>query len=59
MHLPKDRVNITWGQLGEILEAFPDKLQEIERLDAVNNCGLGQGLEERVTKMIQQINEAI
>jgi hypothetical protein len=41
MHLPTDKVNITWGQLEEMLDDLPDGdfvLKSIEHVDVINSC---------------------
>ena len=40
MHLPEDKINITWGQLNDILRESYNAtyiLSEIEQVDIINN----------------------
>lgn len=38
IHLPQEKVNITWQQLDKILKYHPDLIKEIERIELINDC---------------------
>ena len=52
MHFPKDKVNITWGQFEEILQSFPERLKEIERLEIINSCYQERHLVEKIDEVL-------
>ena len=38
MRLPQDKVNLTWGQIREVLGYLTDKISQLERVEDINSC---------------------
>lgn len=49
MRLPSDKVNITWGELNQILRGYPERLAQIEQAERIHQCYEEQPSVEKAT----------